>query len=41
LNTSVFSVEEGAFFEGTCHMTQSKAEVHTLPLGQTAAGEKG
>jgi len=32
LNTPVFSVEEGAFFEGTCHMTHSEAEVHTLPL---------
>jgi cytoskeletal protein CcmA (bactofilin family) len=41
LNTPVFSVEEGAFFEGTCHMTHSEAEVHTLPLEQTAAGEKG
>ncbi|MBU2026738.1 MAG: polymer-forming cytoskeletal protein [Proteobacteria bacterium] len=41
LNTPVFSVEEGAFFEGTCHMTHSEAEVHTLPLEQTAAGDKG
>jgi cytoskeletal protein CcmA (bactofilin family) len=41
LNTPVFAVEEGAFFEGTCHMTRSEAEVHTLPLEQTAAGEKG
>ena len=41
LNTPVFSVEEGAFFEGTCHMTRSEAEVHTLPLEQTAAGDKG
>ena len=41
LNTPVFSVDEGAFFEGTCHMTHSEAEVHTLPLEQTAAGEKG
>jgi cytoskeletal protein CcmA (bactofilin family) len=40
LNTPVFSVEEGAFFEGTCHMTQREAEGHTLPLEQTA-GEKG
>jgi cytoskeletal protein CcmA (bactofilin family) len=37
LNTPVFSIEEGAFFEGTCHMTHSEAEVHTLPLEQTAA----
>jgi cytoskeletal protein CcmA (bactofilin family) len=41
LNTPVFSVEEGAFFEGTCHMTRSEAEVHTLPLEKNAAGEKG
>jgi len=41
LNTPVFSVEEGAFFEGTCHMIRNDAEVHTLPLAQTAAGDKG
>jgi cytoskeletal protein CcmA (bactofilin family) len=41
LNTPLFAVEEGAFFEGTCHMTRSEAEIHTLPLEQTAAGEKG
>jgi cytoskeletal protein CcmA (bactofilin family) len=41
LNTPVLSVEEGAFFEGTCHMTHSEAEVHTLPLEQTAARDKG
>ena len=41
LNTPVFSVEEGAFFEGTCHMTRNEAEVHTLPLEQTAAKDKG
>jgi len=40
LNTPVFSVEEGAFFEGTCHMIRSDAEVHTLPLESRAAGEK-
>ena len=40
LNTPVFSVEEGAFFEGTCHMIRSDAEVHTLPLEGRAAGEK-
>jgi len=40
LNTPVFSVEEGAFFEGTCHMIRSDAEVHTLPLENRAAGEK-
>lgn len=41
LNTPVFSMEEGAFFEGTSHMIRSDAEVHTLPLGQTASGDKG
>ena len=41
LNTPLFAVEEGAFFDGTCHMTHSEAEVHTLPLEQTAAGKKG
>jgi cytoskeletal protein CcmA (bactofilin family) len=41
LNTPVFSVEEGAFFEGACHMTRNEAEVHSLPLEQTAAGDKG
>ena len=40
LNTPVFSVEEGAFFEGTCHMIRSDAEVHTLPLESRAVGEK-
>jgi len=40
LNTPVISVEEGAFFEGTCHMIRSDAEVHTLPLESRAAGEK-
>jgi cytoskeletal protein CcmA (bactofilin family) len=40
LNTPVFSVEEGAFFEGTCHMIRSDAEVQTLPLENRAAGEK-
>lgn len=41
LNTPLFAIEEGAFFEGTCHMTQSEVEIHTLPLEQTASGEKG
>jgi len=40
LNTPVFSVEEGAFFEGTCHMIRSDAEAHTIPLENRAAGEK-
>jgi cytoskeletal protein CcmA (bactofilin family) len=37
MNTPLFAIEEGAFFEGTCHMTRSEAEVHTLPLEQIAA----
>ena len=41
LRTPVFSVEEGAFFEGTCHMIRSEAEVHTLPLESTASGNEG
>jgi cytoskeletal protein CcmA (bactofilin family) len=41
LNTPVFSIEEGAFFEGICHMTHNEAEVHTLPLEQTTTGDKG
>jgi len=40
VNTPVFSIEEGAFFEGTCHMTRSEAEVHPLPLERAAGGEK-
>jgi cytoskeletal protein CcmA (bactofilin family) len=39
VNTPVFSVEEGAFFEGNCHMTRNEAEVHPLPLERAAAGE--
>jgi len=34
LNTPLFAVEEGAFFEGACHMTRSEAEVHTLHSGE-------
>lgn len=41
LKTPLFSIEEGAFFEGTCHMTRSEAEIHPLPLERAAAGEKG
>ena len=41
LNTPLFAVEEGAFFEGACRMTRSEAEVHTLTLEKTAAGDKG
>ena len=40
LNTPVFSMEEGAFFDGTCHMVRSDAEIHTLPFENKAAGEK-
>jgi len=40
VNTPVFSIEEGAFFEGTCHMVCSEAEVHPLPLERAAGGEK-
>jgi cytoskeletal protein CcmA (bactofilin family) len=40
VSTPVFSIEEGAFFEGTCHMTRSEAEVHPLPLERAASGEK-
>ncbi|MHB8907896.1 MAG: bactofilin family protein [Syntrophales bacterium] len=40
VNAPAFSIEEGAFFEGTCHMIRSEAEVHTLPLERPAAGEK-
>jgi cytoskeletal protein CcmA (bactofilin family) len=40
VNAPAFSIEEGAFFEGTCHMTRSEAEVHTLPLDRTAGGDK-
>ena len=40
VNTPSFSIEEGAFFEGTCHMTRNEAEIHSLPLERTAFGEK-
>ena len=40
VNTPSFSIEEGAFFEGTCRMTRSEAEIHSLPLDRTAVGEK-
>jgi cytoskeletal protein CcmA (bactofilin family) len=40
VNTPVFSIEEGAFFEGTCRMIRSEAEVHPLPLERAAGGEK-
>lgn len=41
IKTPLFSVEEGAFFEGTCHMTRSEAEVHPLPLELSAVRNKG
>jgi len=41
LHAPLFAVEEGAFFEGTSHMTCSEAEVHTLPLEQAASEGKG
>jgi cytoskeletal protein CcmA (bactofilin family) len=40
VNTPAFSVDEGAFFEGNCHMTSNETEVHPLPLERSAAGEK-
>ena len=40
VNAPSFAIEEGAFFEGTCHMTRSEAEVHPLPLDRTAFGDK-
>ena len=40
VNTPVLSIEEGAFFEGACHMIRSEAEVHPLPLERAAGGEK-
>lgn len=36
IKTPLFSIEEGAFFEGSCHMTRNEAEVHPLPLEDTA-----
>jgi cytoskeletal protein CcmA (bactofilin family) len=40
VRTPVFSVEEGAFFEGNCHMTRQEAEVRGLPLDGPEAGVK-
>jgi cytoskeletal protein CcmA (bactofilin family) len=39
VNTPSFAIEEGAFFEGSCHMTRSEAEVHSLPLERVAFGD--
>lgn len=40
VNAPSFAVEEGAFFEGSCHMTRTEAEVHPLPLERTAFSDK-
>jgi cytoskeletal protein CcmA (bactofilin family) len=40
VKTPAFSIEEGAFFEGNCHMTRSEAEVHSLPLERSSVREK-
>lgn len=40
VNTPSFSIEEGAFFEGSCHMTCSETEVRPLPLELAAVREK-
>jgi cytoskeletal protein CcmA (bactofilin family) len=40
VNTPSFSIEEGAFFEGGCHMTHSEPEVHPLPLERAMGGDK-
>ena len=40
LNTPLLSVEEGAFFEGNCHMTRNEAEAHSLLLGNPATEDQ-
>lgn len=40
LNTPVFSVEEGAFFEGNCRMTRNEAEEQGLLLGNFETADK-
>jgi cytoskeletal protein CcmA (bactofilin family) len=35
VNTPLFAVEEGAFYEGSCRMSRNEAEVHSLPLDRT------
>jgi cytoskeletal protein CcmA (bactofilin family) len=40
VNAPSFAVEEGAFFEGNCHMTRTEAEVHPLPLERAAFSDK-
>jgi len=41
VNAPVFSIDEGAFFEGNCRMTRNEAEIHSLPLERSAGAEKG
>ena len=41
VNAPAFSVDEGAFFEGNCHMTRTETEVHALPLERSADAGKG
>jgi len=41
VNTPLFSIDEGAFFEGNCQMTRNEAEIHSLPLERSAGAEKG
>ena len=40
LNTPVFSVEEGAFFEGNCRMTRNETEEQGLLLGNFETADK-
>jgi cytoskeletal protein CcmA (bactofilin family) len=40
VSAPVFSIDEGAFFEGNCRMTRNEAEIHSLPL-ERAGAEKG
>jgi len=40
VNTPSFAIEEGAFFDGTCHMVRNEAEVHPLPLDRTVFSDK-
>jgi cytoskeletal protein CcmA (bactofilin family) len=40
LNTPVFSVEEGAFFEGNCRMTRNEAEKQGLLLGNFETADR-
>ena len=40
LNTPVFSVEDGAFFEGNCRMTRNESEEQGLLLGNFETADK-